>query len=54
MTDSVKVLEAGRNKSAIETTIQDWLNNNNPTSIDFMEVYRRGRAKTLVVIMYTS
>lgn len=54
MSDSVEVLEASRNKSAIQSAIQTWLNNNTVTSVDFISIDRRGSNKMLITIVYTA
>lgn len=55
MTDSVDVVEASRNASSIETTIQNWLDSNSAvTSVDDIETHRRGSNKTLIIIAYTA
>jgi hypothetical protein len=54
MTDSVDVVEASRNKGDIESTVQNWLDSNSVTSVDDIELHRRGQNKTLIVIAYTA
>ena len=54
MTDTIAVVEASRNKKDIEATVNDWLDNNAVTSVDDMEVERRGRNKVLILIAYSA
>ena len=54
MTDSVDTLDVNLNSRDIETTIQDWLDNNAVTSVDDAEVVQVGRDRAVVTIMYTA
>lgn len=55
MTDSVAVLESSRNKGSIQSAIQGWLDSNaGVTSVDDIELHRRGQNKTLIVVAYTA
>lgn len=55
MTDSVVVLESSRNKASIQSEIQGWLDaNSTVTSVDDVEVERRGSNKVLIIVMYTA
>ena len=54
MTDSVDTVEANANAGAIESAIQDWLDNNAVTAVDDTETTKIGRDRVVVTIMYTA
>lgn len=54
MTDSVATVESSRDAASVESAIQSWLDGNAVTSVDDIEIYRRGSNKMVAVIAYTA
>jgi len=54
MPDQVDVVESARNKADIESVVQGWLDSNTVTSVDDVELLRRGSNKVLIAIFYTA
>lgn len=54
MTDSVEVIESKRDRDAVQTAIQTWLDNNSPTSIDHVKVVYELSNRVGIAVLYTA
>jgi len=54
MPDSVDVIESERNRDAVQSTIQTWLNNNSPTSVDHIKPVYEMNDRVGIAVIYTA
>lgn len=54
MSDSVEVIESKRNRDAVESTIQDWLDDNSPESLDQVKTVYEMNDRVGIAMIYTA